>query len=300
MAVAGLRHLGLKILSISLAALLWLLVSGEQVVERVLRIPLEFTNVPSSLEIVGGPSDVVEVRVRGSSGALARIAPGELTAVLDLRDARAPQKLFHLSPADVRTPFGVEVVQVAPSNVWMQFEKSDLKTVPVVPTIEGEPGDGFVIGTVTATPSTVQLVGAASVLDTVTEAITEAVDVSGKTATFAQTVTIGSPNGDARLSVPGAARVVVTVTAAPVEWIVSDVRVQIRNSGRPTLLRPESVTVVARGPRDASSAGAVDFDASVDVSGLSRGEYDLPVRVVPPAKVGVTRVEPANVRVVIR
>ena len=47
MAIAGFRHLGLKIVSIGLAALLWALVSGEQVVERALRVPLEFTNVPA-------------------------------------------------------------------------------------------------------------------------------------------------------------------------------------------------------------------------------------------------------------
>ena len=38
MAFFGLRHLGLKLLSIALAALLWLLVSGEQIVERAMRI----------------------------------------------------------------------------------------------------------------------------------------------------------------------------------------------------------------------------------------------------------------------
>ena len=53
-----------------LAALLWLLVSGEQIVERALRIPLEFTNLPPQLELVGDAPDVVDVRVRGSSGAL--------------------------------------------------------------------------------------------------------------------------------------------------------------------------------------------------------------------------------------
>ena len=53
MAVAGLRHIGLKMLSIGLAALLWVLVSGEQLVERALRVPLEFTNVPAQLELVG-------------------------------------------------------------------------------------------------------------------------------------------------------------------------------------------------------------------------------------------------------
>ena len=39
--------------SVVLAALLWLVVSGEQTVERALRIPLEFTNLPPQLELVG-------------------------------------------------------------------------------------------------------------------------------------------------------------------------------------------------------------------------------------------------------
>ena len=69
----GLRHLGLKFLSIALAALLWLLVSGERIVERAMRIPLEFTNLPAQLEVVGDAPNVVDVRLRGSSGALSRV-----------------------------------------------------------------------------------------------------------------------------------------------------------------------------------------------------------------------------------
>jgi hypothetical protein len=117
MAIVGLRHIGLKIMSIALAALLWLVVAGEQIVERALRIPLEFTNVPPGLEPVGEPPDVVDVRVRGSSGRLSRIATGELVAVVDLAGARPGQRLFHLSAADVRAPFGVEILQVAPASL---------------------------------------------------------------------------------------------------------------------------------------------------------------------------------------
>src|SRR5688500_3272936 len=98
----ALRHIGLKVVSIGLAALLWLAVSGEQIVERALRIPLEFANLPAQLELVGDAPDVVDVRVRGSSGALSRIATGELVAILDLRSARPGQRLFHLVESDVR------------------------------------------------------------------------------------------------------------------------------------------------------------------------------------------------------
>ena len=77
MAYPGFRNLGLKFLSIALAALIWALVSGERIVERALRIPLEFTNLPAQLELVGDTPTVVDVRVRGSSGALSRLAsPG--------------------------------------------------------------------------------------------------------------------------------------------------------------------------------------------------------------------------------
>ena len=50
MAFLRMRHIALKVVSVVLATLLWLLVSGEQTVERALRVPLEFTNLPPHLE----------------------------------------------------------------------------------------------------------------------------------------------------------------------------------------------------------------------------------------------------------
>ena len=62
MAIRPFQNLALKVVSVVLAALLWLIVSGEQTVERVLRIPLEYTNIPEQLELVGEPPTVVDVR----------------------------------------------------------------------------------------------------------------------------------------------------------------------------------------------------------------------------------------------
>ena len=89
MAYHPFRNLGLKFLSICIAALLWLVVAGERVVERVMRAPVEFQNLPAGLELVGNPPDTVEVRLRGSSGALSRMAAGDMAAVIDLRDGAA-------------------------------------------------------------------------------------------------------------------------------------------------------------------------------------------------------------------
>jgi len=211
MALPIFRRLGLKLVSVILAALLWLVVSGEQTVERALRIPLEYTNLPPNLELVGDPPTVVDVRVMGSSGTLSRIAPGELVAVLDVRSARAGQRLFHLTNAEVRAPFGVEVVQVT-SNVSMFFERKESKTVPVVPEIEGQPAPGFVVSSYRSEPPTVVVVGPDSALKNLTQATTEAVPVNGASSTVIEMVTVGVTDPSVRLREAQTARVTVTIT----------------------------------------------------------------------------------------
>jgi len=294
------HHLGLKFVSIALAALLWVAVSGEQTVERSLRIPLEFTNLPAQLEVVGDPPNVVDVRVRGSSGALNRIAAGELVAVLDLRSARAGQRLFHLGGDDVRTPFNVDVVQVNPSTVSMMFEPSGSKTVPVVPTVEGDPADGFVVGTVTAEPSTVEVLGPVSALARMTQAITEPVTVIGASAPLTEMVNIGVADPSLRLRTPQTALVAVVVAPAPVEWSVGDIAVKPHNAQGRVQVLPSRVTAWVRGPREAMTSDGGMFDASVDVEGLKPGDFELPVTVVAPGRVGVVRLEPPQVKVRIR
>jgi YbbR domain-containing protein len=300
MAYPGFRHLGLKFLSITLAALIWLLVSGEQIVERALRIPLEFTNLPPQLELVGEVPTVVDVRIRGSSGALSRILAGELVALLDLRAARPGRRLFHLTNGDVRTPFGIEVVQIAPSNISMMFESSATKLVPIVPSLEGEPRDGHVIGTVTADPATVEVVGPTSAVARLTEAITEPVSVGGAAESLTESVNIGVADPAVRLVTPSSAKVTVDIMPAPTEWAVTGIPIRVRNAARQAEVTPQEVTVHVRGPRQARSAGTGEFAASVEADGLESGVFQLPVQVAPPARVGVVRIEPPTVRVRIR
>lgn len=299
MALPGFRHFGLKLLSIALASLIWLLVSGEQIVERALRIPLEFTNLPAELQLVGDTPTVVDVRVRGSSGALSRVAAGELVAVLDLRSARPGQRLFHLTGSDVRAPFGIEVVQITPSNIPIVFENAATKVVPVVPQLDGETLDGYIVSTVSADPATVEVVGPESAVARLTQAVTEPVSIAGASKTITETVNIGVSDPSVRLQSPVSAQVTVNITAQPVEWAVVGIPVRGRNGTAPQI-SPSEVTVYVRGPREARASRADEFEASVDTEGLQAGLFQLPVRVTAPSRVGVIRVDPPTVRVRIR
>jgi YbbR domain-containing protein len=207
------RNIGLKVLSTCIAALLWLVVAGERVVERVLRAPVELQNLPPELEIVSNPPDTVEVRVRGSSGALSRMGAGEIAAVIDLRTARTGRRLFHLTPNLVNTPYGIETVQVSPATLTMEFETTGVRLVRVQPSIDGKPARGYEIVSVRSEPETVEVSGPESALKQLREAITEPIAVTDRTETMREVVTVGVADPTVRVRSPQTATVTVTIAA---------------------------------------------------------------------------------------
>jgi YbbR domain-containing protein len=293
-------HFGLKVLSVAFAVLLWLTVSGEETVERGLRVPLELQQFPAGLELMGEAPPLVDVRVRGASGTLSRLGAGDIIAVIDLKTARGGRRLFQLTPEQVRTPFGVQVVQVTPPTIPLAFEKSQSKQVPVVPAVEGDPAPGYVIGKVTVDPTAVEVVGPESSISRVTEAVTEPISVSGARNVVNDGVTVGFIDPLLRLKSPRLARVSVEVLPGPVERNVRDRPVHLRNMGAGLLARstPNVVEVVLRGTREGvTRTEPDDVSAFVDLAGLGAGEYMLAVRVEGPTRAGIARVLPATVQV---
>jgi YbbR domain-containing protein len=297
------RHLGLKVLAITLAIVLWLTVAGEHVVERTLRVPLEFRNIPTALEIVGNTPDNVDVRVRGSSALLSRLQTGDIVAVLDLGAARAGSRLFHIRNDEVRAPFGVEISQVVPATLSIDLEKSATRTVPVIPAVEGEPAPGFVVGRVSSEPATVDIIGPETHVRQLAEATTEPVSVAGARSRVRDVVTVGVTDSSVRLVQPQAATVLAEVWPAPVEREVPDVPVRWRNlgAGLRAQVTPSLVRVNVRGSRDPLSSLRSDaVQAFVDLAGLGAGRYNLRVQVDPVEIFGVTSIEPAAVVVVVK
>jgi YbbR domain-containing protein len=297
------RHFGLKVISLALATLLWLLVAGQREAERSLRVPLEYRNVPDRIELLGEPVSLVDVRLRGTSGALAQLHGTDLVAVIDLRGARPGRRLFHLLPGDVVVPTGVKVLQVSPPTLSLTFEATAIRTVPVVPDLDDEPAPGFEVTRVTSVPATVDVVGPASEVRGVTEATTEPVSVRGATRPVIDTVSIGVPDSNVRLRNPRDAIVTVEIRPVPIERTVTGVTVGLRNagSGLHSSASPSTVTVVLRGPANEISAlKPADLAVYADLAGLGRGRYNLPVRFDQMKNVTIQRVEPSQLDVRLR
>lgn len=304
MAIPLFRDLGLKVLAIALAVLLWRTVAGDPMAERGFQVPLELENVPDSVEILGELPDEVEVRLRGPSAVLRRLEAGEVAAIIDLESERWGPRLFDMTADRVRgAPPGVQVTQVIPSTVSLTLEDAGSRVVPVVPVVEGEPAPGFVVGRVVADPSTVAVVGPLSLLRQLTEAITEPLDVTNASVPLEESLTVGLADPNLRLETPGAARVTVEIVRAPVERTLIEVPVRVRNAPSELSARvtPESITVTVYGPPeqmrglDSSMVGAF-----VDLAGREAGSYNLSVEFAPQRAFEVTQVEPTLVLVTLR
>jgi YbbR domain-containing protein len=296
-----LQHLGLKLLALGLGVLLWMIVSGEATVERVLRVPLELQQFPTGLELQTEAPSTVEVRVRGGSGTLSRLSAADIVAVVDLHGARAGQRLFHVTPDQVRVPFGVEIAQITPSTVALVFENSAGKPVRVVPAYDGKPAPGFVVGKVTSLPETVDIVGPESAVKRAAAALTEPISVAGARESVRGTVPVGVFDSTLRLKTSRTVVVDVQIVPAPLERIVRGLPVRWRNLAPNLLLQfiPTAVDVSMRGTRDGlNRIGADDISAFVDVTGLGAGEYSLPVHAESTrTEAGVFQIEPFKVQV---
>ena len=300
MAYHPFRHLGLKSISVAIAVALWFAVAGEEVVERTLRVPLDLHNQPATLELLDGAPPTVEVRVRGASSQLSQLDAGDVVAVVDLSTAKTGRRYFHLTRDHVRVPFGVEVTQVAPGTIQLMFELSDSRTVPVEPSIEGEPADGYEVAATRCDPARVKVIGPASALKPLRVAITEPVSVTGAKAPIRETVTVGLIDSRLRLDRPIDAVVVVDIVPTPVQRAVKNVPVRIRNAGARLTAQvvPPVVTVLAEGPKDIIDALRPDqIEAYVDLARLGPGRYNRLTVGVEPSGFTVIRVDPATVRV---
>jgi YbbR domain-containing protein len=192
----------LKIFSLILATMLWLIVAREASSEVGLEVPLEYRNIPRDLEITGDTTNLVEVRLRGPSNVLKEITARNVVTTIDLAEMRTGEKIVALSPQNVQAPFGAEVIRVNPSSVRFSLEKTVSKTVPITPAIVGQPADGYEVERVVADPATVQVEGPESRLKDLSSIATVPIRVEGKQARIEQASDLDVPDPQIRLLHP--------------------------------------------------------------------------------------------------
>jgi len=176
---------------------LWAAVSNQASSEIGLEVPVEYRNIPPQLEITGDMTNTVQVRLRGSSNVIKGVTAKDVATTIDLSKLTAGEKIVTLSPHNVDAPFGAEVIRVNPSSVRFSLERTLVKSVPIVPTL-GPPMDGYEVGAVLIKPSTIEIEGPESRVNTLSSISTAPVRLDRRQSVFEQTVDLDIPDPQIR------------------------------------------------------------------------------------------------------
>src|SRR5215475_7224496 len=201
----------LKIVSLVLAAMLWMAVANEASSEIGLEVPLEFRNIPPQMEITGDTTNTVQVRLRGSSNVINEVTPKNVATTIDISSMKPGDKIVALSPQNVQAPFGTEVIRVNPSTVRFTLERTLTKTVDIVPTVAGQPANGFEVGQVFVNPNTVEVEGPESLVDMLSAVATTPIRLDRKQSSFEQTADLDVLDPQIRLQHPSAVNVKIEI-----------------------------------------------------------------------------------------
>src|SRR3990170_2175771 len=135
-------------------------------------IPIVYTDPAEGLLLVGDPPSEGRVTLRAPSSVWQSLTASDLQLHADL--SQLEEGTYPVALAASVAATGVRVMRVDPEAVQITLEAATGRTVPVRPLVVGEPAARYRAGTPVVTPDEVTVVGPASIVDKVIEAVAPA------------------------------------------------------------------------------------------------------------------------------
>jgi len=186
----------LKLLSLGIAVVLWLLVTGQnEPVTAHVNVQLNFIR-PQSLEISNDPPRTVDVMLTGSRTKLDDLTTLDLVATVDISDQRAGERVLRLADkAKIPLPQGIKVDGYQPSAIPIRLEPIVERQVAIEPKLEGKPADGLEVYAVYPSKGSVMVRGPASRVNALQKVMTETIWLAGHKKSFsAENLAIDVPD----------------------------------------------------------------------------------------------------------
>ena len=235
----------LKLLSLAIAIVLWLLVTGQnQPVTAHVNVQLNFIR-PQALEISNDPPRTVDVMLTGSRNKLDDLTSLDLVATVDITDQRAGERVLRLADkASITLPQGIKVDGYQPSAIPIRLEEIVDRQVPIEPKLEGKPDDGFEVYSVYPDKGSVAVRGPASRVNALQKIATESIWLAGHKEPFtARSVALDVADPKVDLLEP-TLNVAIEIGERRIEKTFSGVAVTTRDGGA---VQPATTSVTVLG-----------------------------------------------------
>ncbi|HVT17956.1 MAG TPA: CdaR family protein [Thermoanaerobaculia bacterium] len=191
----GARLWGLRLLALGIAIGLWFSISfeaREAPSERLVEASVSY-NRPRGF-VVLDPVGSVNIRLRGSSKAVRRLNPYEVSIQVNLTRAQEGTFTIPLGTENILLPENLEVVTIEPPSIQVELEREVTQRLPVVPKLVGEPAAGATLEEPEILPNQVLVTGPASRLRKLSGLSTREISLDGHAFPFEETVPVTSPD----------------------------------------------------------------------------------------------------------
>ncbi len=154
-----LRNWQTMILAVSLAVFTWFLVTGREVVETWVEMPVVMTNPPEGMIIEDGLVDKIQVRLRGPKGLVAALATQHLTYPLNVRTLRIGKQVLDIDSDNLPLTASYEVIEIKPNRLTLTVDRRVRKTIALEALWSGKLNSDYRLLNVAATPDSVEIRG---------------------------------------------------------------------------------------------------------------------------------------------
>ena len=271
----------LKLLSLILAYAIWLTVTSESSIVNHFSVPLE-VSLADNMTVVGSTPTQVSVRIRGRATAIRRLDPLKLRVTLDLTDAATGERNVQFMPAYLSgVPEGVVVERFEPARLALNLDQRMRTALPVFPSIDGLPADGYQFYGATAFPDTLEVEGPASEVAELNRLLTDTISIAGRSRSFMVETGIVPESRFTKVLGEQTLRVQVTIDEASAERTLSGVPVVLAGQTWEARVSPEVIRVTLAAPSAVlEKIHSGNLRAVVDLADLApRAEpYQLKIR----------------------
>ncbi len=299
---------GLKIISLVLATGLWYYAMGEENIEVTRVVPLKVQMANPKMTISDISTQVVQVTLSAPRAMIVNLASQEIQVVHQIgADIKtAGEYSFRVEPGEVQLPnFQIRVMRIIPETVTVKLDEVIVQKLEIQPDFVGEPAIGYKIlqEEIKMDPNAVLAEGPKGVLEKMTSAKTDPINLVGRIRSFNRTTRIQLPKNVKPVS-GSLVDIYIPIREEFDEKEFKDVPVRIlkgpETNGNGAELDPEKVSFVLKGSkRVLEKLQPETLLAYVDISGLKKGDHELPLQVVLPEALSLKEKQPIMIKVVI-
>lgn len=192
------RNMGLKLLSLALAFILWASVVTQSPEVRLYEIPVRFVTGPDRIVTNPGPT-TVGIQLVGSATILDRLAADELYAEVDVSHLPPGSHRVAVVAEEVkRVPRGIASIDVVSGVVSVRLDARKTALLPVKVTLTGKLAEGYELVRASAKPSDVEVSGPEKDVTPLKVVPTEPLDLSELTETTEKMLKVALPEANVR------------------------------------------------------------------------------------------------------